>query len=113
MKSVLIVEDEIFIALEIERILEQAGYHVVAIAADRQEALSAAAGVDFAFVDVNLRDGCTGPQIAEELAALGVPLVYVTANPGQIQQLAITAVGCIPKPFTDHLVLNAIAEVAP
>jgi ActR/RegA family two-component response regulator len=61
-KTAMIVEDEIFVALDLERILIDAGYHVVAIAADRETALIAAAGCDFAFVDVNLRDGPTGPS---------------------------------------------------
>ena len=34
-KTALIVEDEIFVALDLERILLDAGYHVHAIAADR------------------------------------------------------------------------------
>jgi hypothetical protein len=35
-KTAMIVEDEIFVALDLERILIDAGYHVVAIAADRE-----------------------------------------------------------------------------
>jgi len=46
--KILIVEDEIFIAMEIERILEEAGYSVIAIAADRQEALRAGDKADLA-----------------------------------------------------------------
>lgn len=110
MKSVLIVEDEIFIAMEIERILEEAGYRVVAIAADQQEALRAGSNADLAFVDLNLRDGPTGPIIARELATqYGVRVVYVTANPAQIGEPASTAIGCIRKPFTDDAILAAVA----
>lgn len=110
MKSVLIVEDEIFIAMEIERILEEAGYRVVAIAADQQEALRVGKDADLAFVDLNLRDGPTGRTIALELAAqYGVRVVYVTANPAQIGEPAPTAIGCIRKPFTDQAILAAVA----
>ena len=59
-KTALIVEDEIFVALDLERILTDAGYQVAAIAADSETALAAAPGCSFAFVDVNLRDGMTG-----------------------------------------------------
>lgn len=109
MKNVLIVEDEIFVAMDLERILEDAGYHVMAIAADQQEALSAAAsGVELAFVDMNLRDGPTGPIIARDLAKrFGVRIVYVTANPGQIGEPAVNAVGCIRKPFSEASILAA------
>lgn len=113
MKSVLIVEDEIFIAMEIERILQDAGYSVLAIAADQPAALAAGSNAEVAFVDLNLRDGPTGPEIARQLATrYGVRVVYVTANPAQIGEPAPTAVGCIRKPFTPDALLAAAALAA-
>jgi two-component system, response regulator PdtaR len=110
MKSVLIVEDEIFVAMDIERILAEAGYRVAAIAADQHEAISAAEDVQLAFVDLNLRDGATGPDIAHYLAQKhGIRIVYVTANPAQIGQPADTAVAYIRKPFSDAAILAAAA----
>ncbi len=107
---VLIVEDEVFVAMDIERILLDAGFNVHAIAADRREALANAAGTDVAFVDLNLRDGPTGVQIAAELAQnYAVRVVYVTANPAQIVQPAQNAVGFIRKPFDDQAIAIAAA----
>ncbi|GGE10131.1 hypothetical protein GCM10011529_15600 [Polymorphobacter glacialis] len=107
---ILIVEDEIFVAMDIERILADAGYHVAAIAADRAQALAAADGVTVAFVDINLRDGPTGPGIACEIARnYGAKVVYVTANPAQIQPVADNAIGYIRKPFTEAAILAAAA----
>ncbi len=65
--TALIVEDEIFVALDLERILTDAGYQVAGIAADSRTALEVAPGCAFAFVDVNLRDGATGPEIARRI----------------------------------------------
>ncbi len=113
MTSVLIVEDEIFIAMEIERILEDAGYNVVAIAADQPEAMSVAPNAQLAFVDLNLRDGPTGPEIARKLATQhGIRVVYVTANPSQIGEPAPRAIGCIRKPFTPDAILAAASLTA-
>ncbi len=113
MKSVLIVEDEIFVAMDIERILIDAGYDVVAIAADQQEALAAAGKAQLAFVDLNLRDGATGPGIARDLADhFGIRIVYVTANPAQIGEPARHAVGCIRKPFSEPAILAAAGLAA-
>ncbi|WP_375196972.1 response regulator [Sphingobium sp.] len=99
-KKVLIVEDEIFVALEIEHIVEDAGFTVSAIAADRQAALEAAKGCDIALVDLNLRDGPTGPGIGVELASqYGIRVIYVTANPAQIGSASTAALGVITKPF--------------
>lgn len=106
-KTALIVEDEIFVALDLERILEDAGFTVVAIAADAPSALKAAPGCEFAFVDVNLRDGPTGPQIAEQIARdYGVRVVFVTANPGQIDNRT-TALGYVRKPFNESAIISA------
>ena len=107
--TVLIVEDEIFVALDLERILTDGGYHVSAIAADAASALAAAPGCGMAFVDVNLRDGPTGPGIAEQIAREhGVKVVFVTANPTQIGDVK-GALGYIAKPFSDAAILAAAA----
>nr|MDQ2879154.1 response regulator [Pseudomonadota bacterium] len=84
-KIALIVEDEIFVALDLERILVEAGYTVAGIAADSQAAMEIGRACQIAFVDVNLRDGPTGPDIAARLARdHDVKVVFVTANPAQI-----------------------------
>jgi CheY-like chemotaxis protein len=106
-KTALIVEDEIFVALDLERILIDAGYSVCAIAPDSAAALAAAAQCDFALVDVNLRDGCTGPDIARRIARdHGVKVVFVTANPAQIGE-AGHALGYVRKPFSEAAILLA------
>lgn len=112
-KKVLIVEDEIFVALEIEQIVEDAGFAVSAIAADRESALIAANDCDIALVDLNLRDGPTGPAIGLELAAqYGVQVIYVTANPAQIGAAAEAALGVITKPFRAHSIAETLRLVA-
>ena len=111
-KTALIVEDEIFVALDLERILVDAGYAVGGIAAGSAQALAAAPNCSFAFVDVNLRDGATGPSIAERIARdYGVKVVFVTANPGQIGTVP-DALGYVRKPFSDQAILAAAAIAA-
>lgn len=111
--TVLIVEDEIFVATDIARILEDAGYRVAAIAADREEALEAGPNAQIALVDVNLRDGPTGPQIALDLSQnYGTKIFYVTANPTQILPKAETAIGFIRKPFSDEAILTAVQHAS-
>jgi CheY-like chemotaxis protein len=111
-QTALIVEDEIFVALDLERILTDAGYNVAGIAADSRTALESAPGCSFAFVDVNLRDGATGPEIARRLVDdFGVKIVFVTANPSQIGS-DIKALGYIRKPFSERAILAAAAMAA-
>ncbi|WP_179187210.1 response regulator [Sphingomonas sp. TZW2008] len=108
-KTALIIEDEIFVALDLERILLDAGYSVAGIAADSEQALAAAPGCEIAFVDINLRDGATGPEIAQRIARdYGVKVVFVTANPAQIG-VPSDALGYVRKPFSDRAILAAAA----
>ncbi len=110
-KTALIVEDEIFVALDLERILTDAGYKVTAIAADRESALKAADRCEIAFVDVNLRDGPSGPAIARAIARdHGVKVVFVTANPAQIEDAP--AVGFVRKPFSERAIRAAASHAA-
>lgn len=107
--TALIVEDEIFVALDLERILTDAGYKVKAIAADKPGAIEAAGDCSFALVDINLRDGPTGPELARTLAAdYGIKVVFVTANPGQIANPS-GALGYVRKPFSESAILAAAA----
>lgn len=107
--TALIVEDEIFVALDLERILTEAGYRVKAIAADRMTALREADECSFALVDINLRDGPTGPDLARTLIDdHGLKVVFVTANPGQIGK-SCNALGYVRKPFSADAILAAAA----
>ena len=109
-KTALIVEDEIFVALDLERILTDAGYRVAGIAADSAGALEVAPDCGFAFVDVNLRDGPTGPGIAAQIAHdHGIRVVFMTANPAQIGEGAGCALGYVRKPFSEGAILAAAA----
>lgn len=101
-----------FVALDIERVLEDSGYKVGGIAMDRTEALDLADGCTLALVDINLRDGRTGPQIAAELYDRhAIRSVFVTANPAQIGTPPEGALGYVCKPF-DGAMLRAAIEWA-
>jgi len=108
--NVLIVEDEFLVALELEDILTDAGHTVVGIVPDQAAIHRLDKTPEVALVDINLRDGPSGPTIARQLAErFGTIIVYVTANPGQIGQPAATALGVVQKPFSQHPILAAIA----
>lgn len=78
-KSVLIVEDEIIVAMDMEMMLEDLGYSVCGIAGSVDAALSAldAAHPSLAIVDLNL-GGQSSRPVAERLAALKVPFVFAS-----------------------------------
>jgi Response regulators consisting of a CheY-like receiver domain and a winged-helix DNA-binding domain len=108
--KILIVEDEFLVALQLEDILSDGGHAVVGTVPDMASLATLGEAPDVALVDLNLRDGLTGPAIARQLAVkFGSRVIYVTANPAQIDAPAPTAVGIVQKPFTRQSILGAIA----
>jgi DNA-binding response OmpR family regulator len=77
---ILIVEDEFLIAMELEGILQDAGFHVIGPALSVEEALERleAERPDAAVLDVSLRGEKVTP-VAEILLAMSVPFVLATA----------------------------------
>ena len=111
-KRILIVEDEVLVAMEIEAILEDLGHECVGIAPDVESASEHfEAPLDLALVDLNLRDGLTGPQIGETLGQRGVPVIFVTANPRQLGDGIAGTIGVITKPTDESIVKAAIDYV--
>lgn len=109
---VLVVEDEIFVALEMQSVLEDVGMMPVGIAGDRDKALALAPKADIAFVDLNLADGPTGAEVGKMLAERGIAVVYVTANPAQLGQGVPGTLGVLPKPLDDRELREAAAFAA-
>jgi DNA-binding response OmpR family regulator len=109
--SILIVEDEILVALEMECILEERGYRVVGIAADLDGALAFAGdAIDLALVDLNLRDGLTGPEIGKRLAhEHKANVLFVTANPRLLGDGIAGTVGVLTKPTDEACLAAAVA----
>ncbi len=108
---VLIVEDEVLIALDMEAMIEDLGHEPVGIAPDSEEALKLADREEphVALVDLHLRDGLTGPQIGRLLSQRGITVVFVTANPRLLGSGIPGTVGVVPKPTDDKAIGAAIA----
>ena len=111
-KRILIVEDEMLVAMEIEAILEDLGHECAGIAPDVETAKEHfEATLDLALVDLNLRDGLTGPQIGEALCQRGVPVIFITANPRQLGDGISGTIGVITKPTDENTVKAALDYV--
>ena len=80
---ILVVEDEYFVALDIEHRLTQAGYDVVGIADSAPSALRIAEEErpDLAIMDIRLAGARDGTDVAIELwERLGIPSIFATAH---------------------------------
>lgn len=98
---ILVVEDEIFVAAEIESVIDDLGYVPVGIAADKKRAIELGREADIALVDLNLIDGATGVDVGRHLAASGVTVLFITANPSQLGDGVPGTIGVLPKPAND------------
>lgn len=109
-KKILIVEDEFLVALDLCRNLAALGFDTLGIAPDAQTAFQLAdEKPDIALVDVNLRDGETGPGIGRKLAnEYGAVVLFLTANPAQLGDGVEGTVGCLCKPVDHEEVQKAL-----
>ncbi|MEO8715818.1 MAG: response regulator [Acetobacteraceae bacterium] len=77
---VLVLEDEMLVALLVEDMIAEFGCVVVGPAASVADAIALveAEAIGAALLDLNLSDGGSGYAVADALAARGVPFAFVT-----------------------------------
>ncbi len=77
---ILVLEDEMLVALLVEDMLAELGCVVVGPASSASDALAllASGPVDAALLDVNLSHGGSGYAVADALAARAIPFAFVT-----------------------------------
>lgn len=112
---VLIVEDEVLVAAEIEFLVEEAGMETLGVAISSEEALEVIAQQqpDLVLLDVHLSDGPTGVEIARKAAALhGVAVLFMTANRRRLPDDFAGAVGSVAKPYTEWGMRAALRFIA-
>ncbi|MCP1468450.1 CheY-like chemotaxis protein [Sphingobium sp. OAS761] len=114
--DVLIVEDEMLLAMDLEAIVEDSGHHVVAEAASLEdvEALDGGLAPSLAFVDIHLAHGSSGLDVSRVIQQRwpDAIIIYVTANVSKIPDDFVGAHGVIAKPFSHAGVTHAIRYIA-
>ncbi|NTU80752.1 MAG: response regulator [Chloroflexales bacterium] len=114
MTSVLIVEDELLVAMDARALLTSHGYDVAAVAASGGEAVSQALSLrpDLVLMDIRLRgemDGITAA--AQILTHHSVPVIYLTAfaDDDTLLRARTTApYGYLVKPFDESTLIASI-----
>ena len=113
--DVLIIEDETFIAMDLEALVEGLGHRVLGVARTHTEAVALAQNKKPGLIlaDIQLADGSSGLDAVNELLkAFEVPVIFITAYPerfltGERPEPAFL----IAKPFQPAMV-SAIASQA-
>jgi DNA-binding NtrC family response regulator len=107
--TVLIVEDEFLIALDAQRILEEAGAEAVLLANSVREVhklLADGPKIDAAVLDLRLGDEDAAPLI-DEFLARGIPLVVTTG----LDAASAKGIPILAKPYRDAEFIDAILEL--
>jgi len=81
---ILITEDEMIIAIDLENLVTELGHEVVGIATTRDEAVRLAKEQepDLVLADIQLADGSSGVDAAADIVeSLGIPVIFITAFP--------------------------------
>jgi CheY-like chemotaxis protein/DNA-directed RNA polymerase specialized sigma24 family protein len=82
--DILIIEDEPFIALDLQTLVEELGHHVVGIARTHKEAVKTIEGhkPGLILADIQLADGSSGLEAVNQiLGNMEVPVIFITAYP--------------------------------
>ena len=112
---ILVVEDDYFVALELEHRLIEAGFDVVGIAATAEDALEKARSgrPDLAVMDIRLAGARDGIEAATDLIELGIPSIFATAHADpETKRRAEQArpVGWLQKPYAPQSAIALIQE---
>ncbi|HWM61595.1 MAG TPA: response regulator [Rhizomicrobium sp.] len=107
---VLIVEDEIVVALFLEDLLTEFGYEVAGVAGQLDDAMARAPDYDVAVLDVHL-NGRNVFDFADTLAARGTPFVFATGYGERGIPERHRARPVLQKPFQPGDLKQALAQI--
>lgn len=110
-KRVLVVEDEMLVALNLEDLLVDLGAEVVGPAMRLETALDLARSerLDVAVLDINLHGGRSYP-VAEVLRDRGLPFIFATGYGHAEGSEAFAHVPTLTKPYRSGELAAALAE---
>ena len=110
-RRILVVEDDLTIALDLKTTLEGAGAVVIGPASSLDKALRLAqeGALDAAVLDVRLEHGDTRP-LAVGLVGRRVPFLFQTSDPGVVAGL-FPDVPILRKPFRPEHLVASLAEL--
>jgi len=112
--SVLIIEDEPLIAMDLEQIVRGLGHEVAGIATTHEDAVAAFQNTDAGLVlaDIQLADGSSGIDAVQDILAIApVPTIFITAFPERLLTgNRVEPTFLISKPFGENTVRAAISQ---
>ncbi|MGI8525539.1 MAG: response regulator [Pseudolabrys sp.] len=112
-KGFLVVEDEVRLALDVERILEAGGANDIVTVSRNRDALERlkTERFDVAILDLKL-NGDNSLPVAERLATLAVAFIFITGASAQAVPTGFRTVPVVVKPFDGDKLLAALRKAS-
>lgn len=109
-RTLLIVEDDMLPAMALRDALEDAGYVVLDLTGRHQEALVAAREhePDLALVNIQLEGRDDGIELAGDLKAMGIPVLFISGQVSRARSAQTAAMGSLPKPYDPAEMVRAV-----
>jgi DNA-binding LytR/AlgR family response regulator len=109
---VLVLEDEFFLASDLEKALRAGGAEVIGPFADLESARHQVAqgGFDVAVIDINLRDQTTY-VIADELRSANIPLLFATGYSEEAIPARFHDIRRWEKPYELEMLVEDVAKL--
>ena len=114
-RRILVVEDELFIAMLLEEVLQEAGYDTIGPIPRLDLAMEAARTerMDAALLDINLRGELVFPA-ARMVMARHIPVVFCSGYTNlSMIPVEFRAAPQVAKPYDTHTLLAALSLAAP
>ncbi len=109
--TLMIVEDEVLVAMTLRDELEGAGYHVLDLTDRHEEAVAVArnSAPDLALVNIQLGGRDDGIDLAKQLKALNVPVLLISGQVSRAHSAQTVAIGSMPKPYSALEMAQAVS----
>jgi two-component SAPR family response regulator len=113
-RSILLVEDEVLVASDLERILKRAGYVVIGPAGSVAEALVQIVqqNIDGAVLNIKVGQELTSP-VLDVLAGAHIPFVFVSSYPKDLVPLHYRGRPFVTRPYLEFKILKLLANSLP
>lgn len=112
--DVLIIEDELLIAFELEDLMVKLGHHVTSVVRTKRQAVKEAARRRPALIlaDIQLADGSSGIDAVNEiLESVKVPVIFITAYPERLLTgLRPEPTFLVTKPFRPEQISAVVSQ---
>jgi DNA-binding response OmpR family regulator len=113
-RRVLVVEDEFFLAADLEDSLTRAGAEVVGPIPDLRAALAQVQmdSIDLVVLDINLRGDEKAYPIADVLSERGIPFLFTSGYASRDLPKRYRNIRRLEKPFEMKSLVKAVSELA-